>query len=754
MFLAPLTYASPYSQAKKVNVEQMQSVINKIGLNRQITFGEFYKKNKYLYPERIQKIIEPMFTANKNMLMPVVEVVASKTTTGEDIPTIRVAYKNTDLINLQWFGEEEKLVKFQNTELSEVDVINFDDMLKRIYVREERIRNQLEHAKTKKTLENFTYPDISKGEWATMTPYQRANYIVNLRLLWQDARKVLQEKKQKKTKTKTDYSFYEKNLYFFKLLLGEDVEAAGKSKTVTDSKSASYFTGQTCIVAGYVARYEKTSRGEICNHEVADQAYANKDNSLYLKAKQHCAQSSQIACNPYVFGTPNGAPTCITPSKDSSFQKATHWDGPCDTASRLSTSQTQILKDSNKKNGRYEDGNLLSETERKELLKTDQGKENYKLTEEYLLGILKFRGTVKADAKALFDTDVMSEEVLKQILLDKKAFDNEIAEATKSCKAESEASKTQKRVYEKNYWEACDQLFRREMFITEIFAAKCGDNKLNPDTLKCQCAAPVATTPTGVTTAPSTSTIPEVIPGAQCKPPAIPAVPPVPPKPEEKPAPPKPEKDAENCEAKYPGAVGLNKDCLCSNGQAPSSKVAAAGSGQESWECSASAKIKTGKKDEECGLACTLLKGMNFLGPLGPILATLAIAYGGYKLLGVLAPKKPTIKPPGDVCPGTGAPPPCAQVCSGNERRSANGGCSCGDCSPGQVAQAVTCYCVTPSSGNTSQNLLCPDSQTWVTNLANCPTYPCWNGQAYQNPMNCPPAPPTTPAVPATRSTR
>src|SRR3989344_8798079 len=57
-------------EAKRVSKQQMQTVIDQLGLNKQITLGEFYQKNKYLFPARIQKEIEPLFANFKNQLMP------------------------------------------------------------------------------------------------------------------------------------------------------------------------------------------------------------------------------------------------------------------------------------------------------------------------------------------------------------------------------------------------------------------------------------------------------------------------------------------------------------------------------------------------------------------------------------------------------------------------------------------------------------------------------------------------------------
>lgn len=790
--------ASPVAmgqEADRITKKQMQMVMDQLGLNKQMTLGEFYKKNKHLYPERIQKEIEPLFMSFKNQLMPTVEVISSKNSSGEEIATLRLT-QGKELINLQWYGQKEKMLKFQNTNLSEIDVINFSDMFTRVIAGDETFRKQIEKnsvndkVKTHDFSKVTKYPDLSKAEWNSMSAQDKANYIVTLRGLWQDARSVLRAKNAAKKVKKTSFLQNEKTKSIFALLVGSEADAAAKT-VATGEKSSNYFSGETCIVAGYVAKYEKTSSGDVCDHRIIDKVYNNKENSFYKKANEVCAASSQIACNPYVFGAPNGAPTCVTPSRTAeSFQKATHWDGPCDTASRLQSSGTEvsILKSKTDK-GRYEDSNLMSEKEREELFKKEQG-ENFKATEDYLLGMLKFQGLVKEDVKSIFDSGVLSDQIYNQIIINKKGFDHEISEAQKSCKAESIATKNGARVHEKNYWPACDQLHRRFLFVQELFQSKCPGQKLNPDTLKCGCdappalaapgprppadtaaptvpavvapaPAPVSTPAPAITPAPPAPVVdatpvpvpprmrfpfprtpaPEVVPGASCSvvlPPAVVAPVPAPASVDSS----TPIVAAEDCESKYPGSGATGTKCLCPSGGTPKKDVTDIANGSEAWSCGP----KKADKDE-CGITCKIFGGIKKYAL--PVLLTGALVYAAYKGIQMLAPKKPALNPPLDKCPN-GSPPPCAQVCTAPLKLQANGTCSCDGCPPGQTANATTCVCAT-GTPTTTQTFLCPDSTTRVADLANCPTYACWNGQSYQNPLNCPPATPVAPANSGTR---
>lgn len=717
LLLPPVAMAQ---EAKRITKQRMQAVIDQLGLSKQMTVGEFYTKNKHLFPPQIQKKIQPLLMANKNQIMPSFTVSSSKTTLGEEIATLLVTQnteKGSELINIQWFGEPNRMFRFQNTNISEKDIINFDDMFERIVAGDEKYKKQIQQQTVAKT--STRYPNITKAEWKSMSPYDRANYIVNLRLLWQDAKQVLRAKNTQKgpiKKTpKTSQNFFEKNKFFFSLFIGAEAEAiakpvVGTSKTVATGKTpGNYFSGESCIVAGYVVKYQKKDGREVCDYEQVDKVYANRDNSLYLKAKEYCNSSTQIACNPYVFGAPNGRPLCVTPSvSDPVFQRATHWDGPCDSGSRLSTTKFEILN---------------PPTKTAELIKTEQGQENYKLTEEYLLGILKFRGVVKTDAKSIFESGVLSEEVFKQITLDKNAFDREIAEANQSCDKELSASET--RVHEKNYQPACDQLRRRFLFVNELFTAKCGAKALNPSTLKCSCSPAVN----------------EVIPGGECgsvnqnlgavanqsadqlakndsgqnasaqTPSDITTAKPWV----------DPDKNPnannstvtsnEECEAKYPGALGFSHNCMCTNGKPPKYEGEDEATGQKSYSCGDTDDGNIDKDKSKCGFICKMWKGTKKIGSgakknAGTIGLFALGGIGAYAAYKYLAPEKPKLNPPLDACP--------------------NGAASC-----------------TPSSVKVESPPVAPTTSPQIADPTTPTLHKCWNGSEVENLMNCPLEPPT-----------
>ena len=675
--------ASPVAigaEAEKISKQQTQAALKQMGLDKEITIGEFYKNTKDLYPERIRAQIEPVLMKYKNMKMPKFDVVTVKGTNGIDVPNIRATTENGQLYNLQLFGEQEKYAKFQNTNLTEIDIINFDDMFVRINAGDQALSKQTDVVvKTNNTTTEF--PSITKDSWVAMTPNERAAYMISLRLLWSDAKKVITEIDLEKSKKKS-----KKTSSLLNSML-PDVEAAETSEAKSNND---------CLVAGYVTSY----RGVTCDHKQVRAEYKNFE--IFNKAAEFCTQKNQFACNPLVFGTPGGKPVCITPGKSKAFQEATHYNGPCETINgsgdnHLSTNVNFLKKDIYK--GRYSAENLL-DIDLEKNAKDFQGP-GFKQTEAFLDGILKFSGKnnlYTADGKTI------NAEAIDEILAIKKRFQDDIDQATASCKASSDARTT----HEKNFWKACDQLQRRFLFVADFFQSQCKDSsKIDPGTLKCVCPSSAA-----------------VNPGASCKD-AAPTNPVDSAKPSDPPVTSKPPgSGTETCPAgQEPGPATVGEK-------------GSVGEGAVQTNC---VPIKAAKK--EPSFWEKLWKGAK---KYAPYLIIPVVAYAAYKLF---QPKQPKRKSAGDFCPN-GSKPPCGPICA-PPLSLQNGNCACPACPPGQtITIATTCMCGAAGIGVGASGgtlLPCPDNVSYVTDLSLCPayTYTCWDGTKVPNALNCPEKPPT-----------
>lgn len=701
-------------EAQNISKQQVQNALDQLGLNKSMTVGDFYEKNKNLFPERIRKEIEPVFASYKNVMMPEFQVTSATGPDGREIPNLTLS-QNGQLFNIQWFGGKDKYVKFQNTNLSEIDIINFTDMFSRVLNGDAVLRKQSEvnQAKAQSSAKGFTgLPVLSADTWKKMTVEERVTYMAQVRFLWEDAKKVLREqdklKGRKSAESELNFNFLEKAWAFLDGIQAEAASKASKSgKGPALSANAPKRTseikgtyGESCLVAGYLAVY----KNGVCDYSLIKDEYQNFDD---VKKAQSTCGSSQAACNPLIYGNKSdGGPICV-PLKDPSFQKATHFSGPCEAGSSLhSKDESSILKDEKLKENRYSTDNLKSEDERRELFRKEQQSSGFSQSQAFIDGILKSRNKSMKD---FYVNGIITADGLKELSDIQAQFNDQISKSTTACEAVVNSGKAK---YETNFVAACDQLHRRFLFIGEILGKDCKDGSvINSASLKCTCTDTAKT---------------EVMPGASCKGAATP-----PPAADEKdkPDPNKDKKDPK--EKKKKGGV------TCSATEHEETIVGAE-SGAADTRCVSNKPDKVTPAAAECGILCKI---GNFVKPILPIALGLGAIYLMYK---IFSPKKPKLNPPGDTCP-TGATAPCTTVCP-LPLANVNGVCGCAACPPGQtLASTTTCTCgtTTTTTGNT---LTCWDGVTKVSDLTLCPAqkYTCWDGSSVTNPLNCPEKPATT----------
>jgi hypothetical protein len=785
------------AEAQKISSAQLRSALEQAGLNRQITVGEFYARNKNLFPEKVRKEVEPLILTLKNQRMPEIEMVTSKASNGMDIPTLRFS-QNRQLLNIQWFGEQEKFVKFQNTNLSALDIVNFNDMFTRILAGDENIRKLATPKATSSQKTTFTYPAVTAQTWKKMTQKERASYIINMRLMWNDARRVLTETEKlgkKRKKTSANENFLQKWENFISLL-NQDAEAAdpkvkrkGKpnESQMADSQarrplspvrpgyvgpvaqnagSSAYSSGSNCLVAGYTSKYSNRSCGVSNIYDSYKDESGNVD--ALVKSTNISCGAGRIACNPYVYGTPNGQAICISTS-DPSFQIATHYDGPCDSQSRLGSNIT-FLKDENLRNAdRYgADNRLLSDEELAAKYEEEQ-KANPKMVEDFINGLIAYNTSKKINFK-----EPLTEASLKAIVDIKKAFDKDINNARASCEAAT-ANKNN----ETNFWGACDQLHRRTLSIAKFLETSPGcpsKGGIDPESLMCKCTNGTDVLP-GATCGPGSVT-PAPAAGQQCPTgmtdrsegneifctctngdqgkPALadalktfkdkgiiglcptggatltPAQPGKPPAGETK----------LDCESRFPGATGLNAQCKCANDAYPDS-ITSDATGASAFSCKPGKPAKDVKNDDDCGAICKIGK---FASSTFGVLALTGLAV--FALYKIMLPKKPKVLSAADQC-ANGVASLCTQQCP-VPQALLNGVCGCAACPPGQtISNASACTCSTTST-TTGTTLICWDNVTQVDDLSKCPqqTFPCWDGSYVTNALNCPEKPAGTKAAP------
>ncbi len=454
VFLPVAQGAAAEKHQQLISKSEIQTAFLKSGLNKSMTVSEFYQKNKKLFPVESLNSINEFVKSNGDQRMPEFEVSSSKNTNGEEVPVVRIL-QNGELISVNIYGDPNVYAQFDGIKLSAEDFINFNNLPEKVYSENLRLRKKTDSPDgLQKSI--FQYPAISATVLKSMTEIQRAEYILNMRLLWNDARSVLfQIDKIKSKKSSPTNSLFQ---FFI-----ADAQAANKAQS-----------GQDCLVAGYVTQYT----GKICDQNKIKDNYAN--DSLFASAATFC-KSPQISCNPLVFGAPNGQPTCITPGK-ADFQIATHYEGPCERNAHLGT-KVKFLKDENKFQGRYEANNiLLNEAQIADQLKKDQS-ENLAATKDFISGILKFQNKELSEA---FTKGNFSDQLLNKLKEIRENFNTEIGKAKSACEAASSENKK----YSADFWGACDQMQRRTIFIAEYLSKNPGcksGQPVNPESLKCSC---------------------------------------------------------------------------------------------------------------------------------------------------------------------------------------------------------------------------------------------------------------------------
>lgn len=318
--------------------------------------------------------------------------------------------------------------------------------------------------------------DMNSKLWKSMTFEQRVTYFIQMRKMYLEAEKVISEKNNN-NENKNKSSAFPFLDYIFKSLL-PNVEAApknlkpvvlpqAKGKTVITKQGDRVeipYDAKSCIVAGYLGAYTKdisNVRGDKrpgCSVDVAIATYADNADLNYVKTSNDQCLSSQgssfVACNPMIYGTPGGHPICIN-KKSAQFQIATHWEGPCDSQSRLS--KDHPLFDLSGK-----DYSKIQPREKQiEQIKKDQTAENFQLSKDFISGIL---ASQNPQLLALFKNGDWSPELEKEIHRIGDHFKTSIDKALEICEKEITLK------HESNQRGACDQLHRRYLFVDDVIA--------------------------------------------------------------------------------------------------------------------------------------------------------------------------------------------------------------------------------------------------------------------------------------------
>ena len=500
------------TKAKELNEARVKELLIGLGMTKQQTIGSFYSKNKSQFPPRIQNLLGELVEKHKNEKMPGIEVASAKGSDGKIIPLVRVQVPG-HMFNIEVHNSDKYFAKVGPTELTNIDINNFTDAIEKMYYNDYQFRRWADSQKKKNINQSvgmsvaasssvkneFSLPEINQEMWKKLTPEARVQYILNMRNMWKDAMVVLANRPGQKVKSNSKKTSSIDIMEEIWKLINTDAEAQGLSKG-TEKRATGPVPGTTeeisyndaCLIAGYAVNYK--GKSTTCN---ADDVKKRYNDPIYEKAHSDCT-AGQIACNPMIYGTPEGRAVCVTidSKSKSDFQVATHFNGPCerghqgngsDHDNRLS-SEIKFLREDEKKRDktRYgKDNELLTPDQLKEEVRKEQEKTNYEQTKYFLDGVMQSR---YPDLVAMFKEGKIDDKVLKALSDVKQGFDSQIKEARKACKTSAATGRKQ----ETNFWGACDQLQRREIFLAEYLLKNVGckdEAVFDKDSLKCECTA-------------------------------------------------------------------------------------------------------------------------------------------------------------------------------------------------------------------------------------------------------------------------
>lgn len=462
-------------EAEKKSVEYYKQYVREIGLDKKMTVQQFWNKVKNDLPGYAYYEIEQAVKNNPDALMPEFQVKPSKASDGSTIPVITFN-ENGKTNTVQIYGEKDKFLKFNNTFVSETEAkqpaVLFQKLIDSDAKLSQKYKTELvKQARLNKT-NSYDFSSMDKNLWKKMTMQQRVSYFIQMRLMYIDAKKVIELNEQGNKKTS---SFNYLDMIFKSLFTAAEAQKTqllnGKSVTISDS-------AKSCIVAGYVGKYVPMvnnvngQKRPGCSVEVAIASYNEKAGLDYVvSANKTCKQTkgeSSISCNPVLYGYPSGNPICIDKSSKE-FQIATHFEGPCDMASRLSYGKN-VVDTSGK------DYSKIAPPEAQlAAIAKDQATQDYELSKQFIAGVL----TSKDESLlALFKEGTWSQALEDEIKRMGSQFDTEIELAIKLCEKDFSNK------IDKNQKGACDQLHRRKLFYTDVIS-------------KLKKAEPVVTCPAG-----------------------------------------------------------------------------------------------------------------------------------------------------------------------------------------------------------------------------------------------------------------
>lgn len=300
MVASPVAHGSKQADSQKERINEFLRV-SKLNSRKPVTVGEFHRRMRLWYPMPTRNLMDAWAARNRDDLMPRVDTSVVKDAEGKE--QIRLLFsKNGESITMT---TGDGFIRIGKVKVTLADYYNLPALIKRAQAEDPYIAK-----KTKDRPNPFrqvgTASKIipSNVEFSRMTNTQRANYLLHLRLTLQVADKIVAIGRTPAPK-KTSSLFEPAESLWALLLRGEFACAAG-------------LAGQTCIVAGYISKYDE--RGRSCGGESEGRAdfVSQIQGTLGTFKATKCSGGGSpsgpesFACNPIVYGLSSaGSVHCV-----------------------------------------------------------------------------------------------------------------------------------------------------------------------------------------------------------------------------------------------------------------------------------------------------------------------------------------------------------------------------------------------------------------------------------------------------------
>lgn len=359
--LQPVAYGQNQQNFAATGLKKFVNQNQKSG--KPVTVKEFWEKNKSkLHPEW-QKSFYPSVELLRDERIPEMEVISVKGPNGQDTARLVIALPNKKTISIEMLGGTEKFVRINNQVLSYNEFYNGEAFMQKmvqdpvVKLEGQRLRNL--------TLKKSIVP--STKIFAKFTPFERAQYFLNLRLLVESAQAVQEEALEKANKEQASTA-----PSFIDLLLEEAYAQQG-------SVPPSAWVGNPCVVAGNVGKYIREGnrtfcdyRSSVANFQSTASRIGKSDSNTAKSVAGGSCPASQVRCNPFVYGfeRSGGQSLCVPVGRSADYQQATR---TCNVRSPLKTpADTQamiesLLKKEGKNAAEYFENGLMKESKVAEL---------------------------------------------------------------------------------------------------------------------------------------------------------------------------------------------------------------------------------------------------------------------------------------------------------------------------------------------------------------------------------------------------